>query len=108
MSKSEASPKLKTLKKSDNVVMIFGEWFDKTYGNTYYDIEVWVGDDQYNVALRYGCNAGDAQSIDEGLEAIGFKVRKNSRNHFAQYKHIKTKVISKLKRDAFKVTEKVS
>lgn len=93
---------LKALKKADNVTMVFGEWFDKQAGNTYYDVEIMVGDKSYEVASRYGYNAGDKQSIDEGLAAIGYRVRINKVNRFAPYSHIHQVKTTKLKRELFK------
>lgn len=100
----ETMPKLKTVKKSDNVVINFGEWFDRTYGNTYYDAEVYVGDKRYLVAYQYGYNAGDKQSIDEALAAIGYRVRTNKGDVHAPYRNIRVTVFDKKKRDLFKTT----
>jgi len=98
---------LKTLKKSDNVSIVFGEWFDKIYGNTYFDALVYVGDKSYTVSYRYGYNHGDRQAIDEALAAVGYRVRANKSNVHAPYKHIRVTVMDKKKRDLYKVTEEV-
>lgn len=97
--------KLKTLKKSDNVSIIFGEWFDRTYGNTYYDALIYVGDKVHTVAYQYGYNHGDKQAIDESLAAVGYRVRTNKDNIRAPYRHIRVVVVDKKKRDLFKVTD---
>ena len=94
--------KLKATKKADNITIVFGEWFDKTYGNTYYDAKVYIGESEYEVPYCYGYNAGDAQSIDEALEACGYRVRTNKRDRFAPYRDIRTVITTKLKRELFK------
>lgn len=93
--------KLKTIAKADHVTIIFGEWFDKTYGNTYYDAEVFIGGKVYQVPYQYGYNAGDKQSIDESLAAIGYKVRVNKKDIHAPYRHIHTRCVGKRKRELF-------
>lgn len=77
--------KLKATKKSDNITIVFGEWFDKSAGNTYYDAQVYIGDKVHHVPYQYGYNAGDQQSIDEALEACGYRARSNKRDRFAPY-----------------------
>lgn len=94
--------KLVTIKKSDNVTIIFGEWFDKTYGNTYYDVEIFVNEERKEIAYQYGYNAGDIQSIDAALADVGYRVRTNNRDRWAPYKSIHTKCVKKLKRELFK------
>jgi len=98
---------LKTIKKSDNVSIIFGEWLDKTYGNTYYDALVYVGDKSYTVSYKYGYHAGSEQSIDEALAAVGYRVRANKSNVHAPYRHIHVSKHDKHKRDLYKATEEV-
>lgn len=97
--------KLKTVTKADNVSLIFGEWFDRTYGNTYYDVKVYIGDKVGTVKWGYGYNAGDKQSIDEALAALGYRVRKGpASNRFAPYAHIRIDKHDKKKRELFKTT----
>lgn len=92
---------MKTIKKADNVTINFGEWFDRTYGNTYYDAELYIGNKRFTVPMQYGYNAGDKQAIDEALADVGYRVRKSKDVH-APYKHIRVTVFNKLKRDMFK------
>jgi len=98
---------LKTLKKSDNVSIIFGEWFDKINVNTYYDALVYVGSKSYTVSYQYGYNHGDRQAIDEALADVGYRVRTNKSNVHAPYRHIRVTVMDKKKRDLYKATEEV-
>jgi hypothetical protein len=93
--------KLKTVKKADNVVIIFGEWFDRTYGNTYFDAHVYVGGKDYKVPYGYGYHAGSKQSIDEALAAVGYRVRTNKGDMHAPYRHIKVQVVDKKKRELY-------
>lgn len=93
---------LKTLTKADNVSIIFGEWFDKANGNTYYDAEIYIGDKSFTVPYQYGYNHGDKQAIDESLEAVGYRIRSNKGNVHQPYRHLHTRCIDKLKRDLIK------
>lgn len=95
--------KLKTLKATDNVTIVFGEWFDKTYGNTYYDTEILINGQSSLLKYQYGYNAGDVYSIDDALKSIDFKVRANNRDKWQPYKHLNIVKTNKLKRDLFKV-----
>ncbi len=92
--------KLKALKKSDHVTLVFGEWLDKLPGNTYYDVEVMINETTHRVPYQYGYNAGSNQSIDEALASIGYRVR-NSRDYHAPYRAIHTSTKDKLKRELF-------
>lgn len=94
--------KLKALKKSDNVTIIFGEWFDRINGNTYYDAEVYIGEKVYQVPYKYGYNHGDKQAIDESLAAVGYKVRVNISHMWKPYRYLRTRCVDKLKRELFK------
>lgn len=94
--------KIKTLTSKDHVSIIFGEWFDKINGNTYYDATIRVNDNTFGLAWRYGYNAGDQQSIDEALYHAGYKVRKNNRDRWASYKNIHIMKRDVLKRDLIK------
>ena len=94
--------KLKTLKKSNNVSILFGEWFDKVNGNTYYDALLYIGDKSYQIAYQYGYNVGDTQSIDEALAEVGYRVRTCKADRWAPYKHIHVNTCNKLKRELFK------
>ncbi len=94
--------KLSVLKKSDHVSICFGEWFDKSAGNTCYDAEVSINGSTYQIAYRYGYNAGDVQSINEALAACGYRVRNNTFQRWAPYASIHTYTSTKLKRELFK------
>lgn len=94
--------KLKILKATDIVTMIFGEWFDKTYGNTYYDVEIFVNQEHFTVPYQYGYNHGDNQAIREGLASIGYRVRNNKSDPFKPLRSINVSCINKLKRELFK------
>jgi len=93
---------LKALKKSDNVSILFGEWFDRINGNTYYDALVYVGDTVHEIAYQYGYNAGDTQSINEALKECGYRVRANKADRWAPYRSIHVNTCNKLKRELFK------
>jgi len=92
---------MKALKSTDNVSIIFGTWFDKTYGNTYYDALVRVNEEIHEVSYQYGYSAGQKQSIDESLAAAGYRVRSN-KDTWKPYRAIHTSTTSKLKRDLYK------
>ena len=47
---------LKATKKADNITIVFGEWFDKANGNTYYDAQVYIGNDVHDIEYCYGYN----------------------------------------------------
>ena len=93
---------LKTVKKADNLFIIFGEWFDKANGNTYYDAEVNVGDSTHKIKYQYGYNAGDAQSIQEALKECGYRLRTLNKDRFKPCREARVKIVSKLKKDLFK------
>jgi hypothetical protein len=97
-----SSKQLKALTKADHVSLVFGEWFDKINGNTYYDALVYVGDEVHEVAYQYGYNAGDKQAIDEALAAVGYRVRACKGNVHQPYSHIHTSCMPKLKRELYK------
>jgi hypothetical protein len=92
---------MKTIKKSDNCQIIFGEWFDKINGNTYFDALIYVGDSKYTVPYTYGYNHGDKQAIDESLAKIGYRVRANKKDTWKPYHSIRTVCLNKLKRDLY-------
>lgn len=92
--------KLRVIKKADNTVIVFGEWFDSLYGNTYYDARVITAGKAYEIAYKYGYNAGDTQSIDEALAACGLRVRKGQ--GLAGYSSVVCFTVAKLKRELFK------
>ncbi len=94
--------KLKVLTNKDSVIIIFGEWFDKTYGNTYYDAKVYINDDVYIIPYQYGYNHGDNQAVTEALEHCGYRLRINKRDRFAPYRRIHVECIDKLKRELHK------
>lgn len=94
--------KLKVLRSTDSVSMVFGEWFDKMYGNTYYDCFIRINGLCFEVEYCYGCNAPDKQAIDEALTEIGYRVRKHKRDQWIPYRRIHTVCKDKLKRELFK------
>lgn len=98
---------MKTIKKADNVSILFKEWFDKTYGNTYYDADIYIGDKHYAIAYQYGYNAGDKQSIDEALAEIGYRVRSCKGNIHAPYRHIRVNVVQCKKCGLNKTTKEI-
>jgi len=93
---------VRTLTKKDHVSIVFGEWFDKSAGNTYYDALVRVNDESFQVPYQYGYNASSAQSIDDALEHAGFKVREDKHDRYAGYYEIHASITTKLKRELFK------
>ncbi len=94
--------KLKALKKSDHVTLVFGEWFDKLNGNTYYDVEAMVNETTHRIPYRSGYNAGANQSIDEALASSGYRVRNSTRDYHAPYRAIHTAIKDKRKSELFK------
>ena len=94
--------KLKALSSKDSVSIVFGEWFDKTYGNTYYDTKLFINNDVFRLPYQYGYNHGDQQAVNEALKAVGYRLRKNTRDHWKPLRNINTTVIQKLKRDLIK------
>ncbi len=94
--------KLKALKKSDHVTLVFGEWFDKLPGNTYYDVEAMINETTYRIPYQSWYNAGSAQSINEALASIGYRVRNTTRDYYTPYRDIITIIKPKLKRELFK------
>jgi hypothetical protein len=93
---------MKTLLKKNHVSIVFGEWFDRYNGNTYYDALVRIDDHSHEIPYCYGYNAGDKQSIDEALAACGYKVRANPGDVHAPYRAIHTSTTNKLKRELYK------
>ncbi len=93
--------KLKALKKSDHVTIVFGEWFDDLNGNSYYDAEVMINETTHCTPYRYGYHAGSNQSIDEALASAGYRVR-NSRDYHAPYRAIHTATKPKRESELFK------
>ncbi|MCP4481701.1 MAG: hypothetical protein GY817_02625, partial [bacterium] len=93
--------KLKALKKSDHVALVFGERFE--LGNTRYDVEVTINGTTHCIPYRYGYWAGSKQSIDEALASIGYCVRK-SHDPRAPYREILTTKKAKRESELFKQT----
>jgi len=94
--------KLKALSNKNTVTLVFGEWFDKTYGNTYYDVLVLIDDLEFTIASQYGYNAGDRQSIDNALAECGYRVRVNNENRWRPYDQLNIRHSQKLKRELYK------
>ena len=95
---------MKTIKKTDHVSMVFGEWNDRTYGNTYYDISIRINDLNFTVAWQYGYGAGSAQSIEEGLKSIGYRLRTCNADQWRPLNAIHYSRTDKLKRNLHKNT----
>ena len=93
---------MKTIKATDHVSIVFGEWFDKHYGNTYYDALIRINDESFKITYQYGYNAGSAQSIDEALAAIGYRLRTSTKHPHRPYNAVHTSTTTKLKRELFK------
>ena len=93
---------MKILTKKDNVSIVFGEWFDKNAGNTYYDAHLYIGDIEHKIPYTYGYNHGDKQAVDESLAKCGYKVRVNKSNTYAPYKHIHVIVHDKKYRELYR------
>ncbi len=93
---------LTVLKKSDQVSIVFGEWFDKTYGNTCFDATVTVNNETFNLAYRYGYHVGSKQAIDEVLKECGYRVRTVKNNPHGPYNRIHQYNVTKLKRELHK------
>ena len=93
---------LKTIKATDHVSIVFGEWFNKTYGNTYYDALVRINDETHEIRYQYGYNAGDHQSVTEALESAGYRLRTCKADRFKPFNAVHTSVTTKLKRELFK------
>ena len=93
---------MKTLSSRNHVTIVFGEWFDKTYGNTYYDALVQIDDHSIQIPYQYGYNAGDTQSIDEALLCAGYRLRSNKRDPSRPYQNIHVACKDKLKRELYK------
>ncbi len=94
--------KLKALKKSDHVTLVFGEWFE--LGNTHYDVEVTINETTHCIPYRYGYWAGSPPSIDEALASIGYRVRKSHdpQAPYEPYQEIPTTKKAKRKSELFK------
>jgi len=93
---------MKVLTKKNNASIVFGEWFDRTAGNTYYDAFVRIDDKTFEVPYQYGYNHGDNQAIDEALAYCGYRVRNGSRDSWAAYRRIHSVCKDKLKRELYK------
>ncbi len=94
--------KLKALKKSDYVKLVFGEWFDEVNGNSYYDVEVTINETTHRIPYQYGYNAGSSQSIAEALTSIGYRVCNSTRDYHAPYRAILTTFVDKRESELFK------
>lgn len=99
-------PKLKTIKQADNCFIQFNEWFDKVYGNTYFDATVYIGNACYRVPYQYGYHAGSPQAIDEALKDCGYRVRACKGDYHRPYRSIRISVRQVKKRDLNKEFKK--
>ena len=93
---------LKTIKTTDHVSIVFGEWFDKLNGNTYYDALVLINDETHEIRYKYGYNAGDHQAVTEALESAGYRLRTCKADRFKPFYAVHTSKTDKLKRELFK------
>ena len=91
--------KLKVITQKDNLLIIFGEWYDKVNGNTYYDATVRIGDCNMDVSAQYGYSANGPQSIIEALESVGYRLRNQKKDRYAPVRNVRTILITKLKRE---------
>lgn len=98
--KVKTAKRLKTLTKKDHVSIVFGEWFDRTYGNTYFDADVYINDEDYTIGMKAGSYAGTVQAIDEVLAKAGYRVRTYNKADFhTPYDRIHYRVEERKKRD---------
>ena len=93
---------MKTIKATDHISIVFGEWFDKHYGNTYYDALIRINGESFEVAYQYGYNAGGAQSVNEALAAIGYRLRTSTKHPNRPYRAIHISTTPKRKRELYK------
>ena len=84
---------MKTLTKKDRVIVVVGEWFDKTYGNTYKDATVTINDKEYFIPYEYGYDGASEWSIKEYLSQCGYRIRKGkyARDYATAYTQNKLK-----------------
>jgi len=97
----------KVLSLNDKIHISFQEWFDKTYGNTYYSATVYINNEVFEVSQKYGYNAGDRQAINEALTSCGYTLRKNTKNPHRSYDAITSECYNVLKRELHKNTRKL-
>lgn len=100
---------MKTITKKDDVSILFREWFDKTYGNTYHDATIYANlyDKEvgfqvshcFKMPKQYGYNAGDIQSIAEALSFAGLRLRASKRSKWMAYEGVLVRVKQTLKRE---------
>lgn len=88
---------MKTLTLKDCTQAYIGEWFDKVNGNTYYDMEIYIGNNKHQIAWQYGYNNGYYE-VQKELKKLGYKIRKGRR--IDEYVSIVKN--DKLKRDLIK------
>ena len=70
---------MKTLTHKDKVTVVVGEWFDKTYGNTYKDATVTINGKDYFIPYQYGYDGASEWSIKEYLNQLGYRIRNGKR-----------------------------
>ena len=98
---------LKAVHLKDHVSITYGVWFDKLYGNSYFDAVVEINDLTFEVSFQYGHHYGDNQAIDEILAAIGYRVKTFKDDRFKGYRAIHTDQMPKKKQELFKTTRQV-
>ena len=64
-----------TITKKDKVVVVIGEWFDKTYGNTYKDATITINGKDHFIPYQYGYDGASDWSIREYLNQLGYRIR---------------------------------
>ena len=87
-----------TLTHKTNNTIVIGEWFDIVNGNTYYDATICIGDKTYTIPYQYGYDASNWWNINELLNQVGIRIRKNQ--HIKNYVTVYTK--QKKKRELIK------
>lgn len=89
---------MKTITLKDNATAIIGEWFDKVNGNTYFDMELYIGDNTHFISYQYGYS-NSYPEVKKELDKLGYKIKKNKRID----EYIKIIKTDKLKRELIKI-----
>lgn len=82
--------RLTVIKKSDNLSIAFGEYYDNANGNPYYDANVYIGKVHYKVRGTYGSCTYDKQGIDDALKEIGYRIRACKADFYRPYRNVRT------------------
>jgi len=63
----------KSPRKITEITISGRRWFQRSYGNTYHSVQVWVNDEEVvNVPFAYGYDAGFIQTAIEQLKLKGY------------------------------------